>query len=263
MEIWLKFMSENYKINIKHACNGGEQVIIVDRKSIKIDGYCEQTKTMYQFHGCYWHGCNKCYEENTINRFNQYSMKYLYNRTLAIDELIKRKGYNLVTIWEHEFDGNKDMKNITLNEYDLVEPPKIRQDGFHGGRCEPIKLIYDLKNKELKGKYIDVVSLYPTVMYYDRYPTGHPIKVSKPKQYDNNWFGLVYCKVLPPRNLYLPVLPYKQKTKQTSKLLFGLCRCCMARIDAKCTHFNTNKGKIKCNESCTVKACNSARLQEN
>ena len=164
---WLKFMSENYKINIKHACNGGEQVIVVDGKSIKIDGYCEQTKTMYQFHGCYWHGCNKCYEENTINRFNQYSMKYLYNRTLAIDELIKRKGYNLVTIWEHEFDGNKDMKNITLNEYDLVEPPKIRDDGFHGGRCEPVKLIQDFKSKSVKGKYIDVVSLYPTVMYYD------------------------------------------------------------------------------------------------
>ena len=80
------------------------------------------------------------------------------------------------------------MKSIKL---DVVEPPKIRHDGFHGERCEPIKLIYDFKNKKVKGKYIDVVSLYPTVMYYDRYPTGHPIKISKPKQHDNNWFGPV------------------------------------------------------------------------
>jgi len=72
-------------------------------------------------------------------------------------------------------------------------------------------------------------------------------------------FGFVYCKVLPPKNLYQPVLPYKQKTKQTSKLLFGLCKCCMVRIDAKCTHFNTNKGKIKCNEGCTVKACQQCK----
>ena len=36
---WLKFVSENYKINIKHACNGGEQVTIVNGKSLKIDGY--------------------------------------------------------------------------------------------------------------------------------------------------------------------------------------------------------------------------------
>jgi len=257
---WLKFMTENYQINTKHACDGGEQVIIVDGKSLKINGYCEETKTICQFHGCYWHRCNKCYEENTINRFNQHSMKYLYNRTLAIDEFIKRKGYNFITIWEHEFDRNKDIKKITLNEYDLVKPPKIRQDGFHGGRCKPVKLIYDFKNKDVKGKYIDVVSLYPTVMYYDRYPTGHPIKISKPKQYDNNWFGLVYCKVLPSRNLYLPVLPYKQKTKQATKLLFGLCRCCMARIDAKCTHFNTTKDGIKCDSSCKIKACPKCKV---
>jgi len=56
-------------------------------------------------------------------------------------------------------------------------------DGFHGGRCEvgsphckPVKLIYDFKSKGVKGKYMDAVSLYPTVIYYDRYPVGHPTK---------------------------------------------------------------------------------------
>ena len=129
----------------------------------------------------------------------------------------------MVTIWEHEFDKNKEMKSIKL---DAVEPPKIRDDGFHGGRCEPVKLIQDFKSEGVKGKYIDVVSLYPTVMYYDRYPTGHPERILKPEQYDMNWFGFVYCKILDPRGLYLPVLPYKQKTKQATKLLFGLCRMC-------------------------------------
>ena len=84
----------------------------------------------------------------------------------------------------------------------MVEPPKIRDDGFFGGRCEPVKLMYDYKHKEVKGKYIDVVSLYPTVMYCDRYPVGHPSKISRPVKYDNNWFGFVYCKVLPPK-LYI------------------------------------------------------------
>ena len=40
-----------------------------------------------------------------------------------------------------------------------------------------MKLIYyDFKSKGVKGKYIHVVSLYPTVMYYDRYLVGHPSK---------------------------------------------------------------------------------------
>jgi len=42
--------------------------------------------------------------------------------------------------------------------------------------CEPVKLIYNFKSKGVKGKYIDDVSLYPTVMYYDRYPVGHITK---------------------------------------------------------------------------------------
>jgi len=42
--------------------------------------------------------------------------------------------------------------------------------------CEPVKLIYDFKSKGVKGKYIDAVSLYPTVMYYDRYPVRYITK---------------------------------------------------------------------------------------
>ena len=172
-------------------------------------------------------------------------MGYLYQRTKNIEEALKAK-YNVVTIWEHEFDRNSDMKNVTLTEYDLVEPPKIREQGFYGGRCEPTKLIYNFEAKNTKGKYIDVVSLYPTVMYFDKYPVGHPERIVKPNNYDKNWFGFIYCKVLPPRGLYLPVLPHKQKTKQAQNLLFGLCRTCMSRLNAKCTHFNPTKNNIEC-----------------
>jgi len=34
----------------------------------------------------------------------------------------------------------------------------------------------------------------------------------------------------------------------------------MARIDTKCTHFYTNKGKIKCNSSCSTKACQQCKI---
>jgi len=103
---WLKHKAQTENINIKHACNGGEPVIRISGKTYKVDGYCEKTNTIYQFHGCYLHGCKSCYEELTINRFSQYNMKYLYKRTMAIDDLIKSNRYNLVTIWEHEFDKN-------------------------------------------------------------------------------------------------------------------------------------------------------------
>jgi len=40
-----------------------------------------------------------------------------------MDELIRNNGYNLVTIWEHEFD--RDMRNMKLNEYDLMSTLKL------------------------------------------------------------------------------------------------------------------------------------------
>jgi len=62
-------------------------------------------------------------------------------------------------------------------------------------------------------------------MYYDTYPTGHPERISKPEQYDMSWYGFVFCKILAPRGLYLPVLPYKQKTKQATKLFLDYAEC--------------------------------------
>jgi len=73
---------------------------------------------------------------------------------------------------------------------------------------------------------------------------GHPERISKPEQYDMTWFDLVYCKILPPRGLYLPVLPYKQKTKQATKLLFGLCRTCMDRCQMYAFQYNQRRDEM-------------------
>ncbi|CAI6354262.1 unnamed protein product [Macrosiphum euphorbiae] len=71
---------------------------------------------------------------------------------------------------------------------------------------------------------------------YDYYPIGHPDKISEPKVFDKNWFGLIKCKVLPPNNLYHPVLPIKVKMEKNVKLLFPLCYKCASEQIKKCTH---------------------------
>ena len=55
-----------------------------------------------------------------------------------------------------------------------------------------------------------------------KFPTGHPQIYIKDecKQIDiKAMFGLVKCKILPPRDLYFPVLPIRCD----GKLLFYLC----------------------------------------
>ena len=110
------------------------------------------------------------------------------------------------------------------------------QDAFFGGRCNVIKLTYDFAEDE-KGKYVDFVSLYPTVDFWKPYPVGHPEKILSTGKFSKEWFGFVKCKVVAPRSLYHPVLPVRMKCGDAEKLSFPLCRKCAETKDERvCYH---------------------------
>ena len=49
---WLSYTAEKEGIRIQHARNGGEKRV----GNYYLDGYCEETHTVYEYQGCYWHG---------------------------------------------------------------------------------------------------------------------------------------------------------------------------------------------------------------
>ena len=84
----LKFGNDEFKIGI-----------------YKADGYDEKTKTVYEYHGCYWHGCIKCTkgeENNYFNSKNGKTFKELYEKTQEKKNYIIDQGYNYVEKWECE-----------------------------------------------------------------------------------------------------------------------------------------------------------------
>ena len=97
---WLNSIIEKENIHIQHAENGGEYYI----ETIgKVDGYCEDTNTVYEFHGDYWHGNPKIYESEDYNERSRKTYGELYKNTLDREEKIKSLGYNLITIWECDY----------------------------------------------------------------------------------------------------------------------------------------------------------------
>ena len=56
---WLEWEAKQRGIHIHHArCgHGGERKIL----GARVDGYHPETKTVFQYHGCFWHGCKQCY----------------------------------------------------------------------------------------------------------------------------------------------------------------------------------------------------------
>ena len=230
---WLRWRSEMYHVHIQHAMNGGEHFIPTVGK---VDGFCEQTNPVYEFQGCFWHRCPKCYTADRINPVLQRDMIELQRTTGLKNQRIRDLGYNLVEVYECELSKNPDFKKWCKNNtIDIVTPLNPR-DAFFGGRTNVPKLTYQFKPGE-KGRYVDFVSLYPTVNFFKEYPVGHPIKIYNPKQYDPKWFGFVQCKIEAPRELYHPVLPVRLRCGKSDKVLLPLCRtCATTQQHEKCEH---------------------------
>ena len=242
--IWLNYMSKAKNLNIQHALNGGEKKLTIDDKTYKVDGFCKETNTVYEFYGCFWHGCPNCYKPNIINTKNQKDMGTLNDLTIEKRENIKSAGYNYVSTYECQLNKNKEFQKFAKDfDQEIVEPLNPR-DCFYGGRTNTTKLLYDFKENEC-GRYVDFCSLYPSVQFSKKYPIGHPTKIFKPEKYDKSWYGLIKCKVVPPRQLYHPVLPQRIKVDNYEKLIFTLCKkCAETRNQNKCDHSDNERSFI-------------------
>lgn len=101
--VWLNDIMKKENIFIQHAENIGEKEIIINKKKIKFDGYCEKTNTVYELHGCFFHGNPNIYKSTDINPLNKKTFGELYNETIKRENIIKNAGYNLITIWESDY----------------------------------------------------------------------------------------------------------------------------------------------------------------
>ena len=230
--------------NIKHALNGGEKKLTIGNKTYKADRFCKDTNIVYEFYGCFWHGCPNCYKPNVINSKNQKDMGTLNDLTVEKCDTIKNAGYNHVSTYECQLTKNKEFQKFAKNfTQEIVEPLNPR-DAFYEGRTNPTKLLYNFKENEC-GRYIDFCSLYPTVQYYQKYPIGHPTKIFNPEKHDISWYGLIKCKVIAPRKLYHAVLPQRIKVDNYDKLIFTLCKTCTeTRNQNKCEHSDNERSFI-------------------
>ncbi|XP_035226307.1 uncharacterized protein LOC118198678 [Stegodyphus dumicola] len=178
---WLDYVAYTENIKIQHALNGYGECKI---GGVSVDGFCEEKKTIYQFHKC------------------------------GSTSLSKKK-------------KTSDTLKTFLETHGLQDRLNPR-DAFFGGRTNAVKLYY-----EGSAKYVDFTSLYPWVNKYCVYPVGHPKIITENFEDIEKYFGIVKCRIIPPRELYLPVLPHRCN----GKLLFPLCRSCAENLQqSTCRH---------------------------
>lgn len=70
---------------------------------------------------------------------------------------------------------------------------------------------------------------------------GHPRIITENFDEIENYFGVILCRVVPPRGLYLPVLPYRCQ----NKLMFPLCRTCAETTQqSTCKHKDDERALV-------------------
>lgn len=77
--------------------------LYIGNSYIKPDGFDSKTNTIYEFYGDYYHGNPRIHNSELINHKNNKTFGELYKKTLEREELIRRAGYKLVTIWENDW----------------------------------------------------------------------------------------------------------------------------------------------------------------
>lgn len=243
---WLEVMKHLMNWDIKHAGNGKEYRLF---GNIKVDGITFDTNppTVFEYLGCWWHKCEKCFPIQSRKTDEKISFGLKRDADRIRFEKIEKNGYNLITIWECEFDEvikkHKSISDYIKSLKHIHDSPLDVRDGFFGGRCNSVRLYHKTAPNE-KIHFYDVCSLYPYVLKYCAMPIGHP-KILIGSDIEGrtplNTEGIFKLKILPPKDLYHPVLPIEMH----QRLLFILCyTCSLNKIKSACNHEDKDRAFI-------------------
>ena len=103
--------------------------------------------------------------------------------------------------------NDKDLQHLYSKLYARLEAINPC-DAIFGGRTNATTPFYEPKEYETL-KYVDYTSLYPYTCKYGIYPLGHP-EIYYGEDIPDSVQGLLKCKMVPPSNLFHPVLPIQK-----------------------------------------------------
>ena len=110
---WIEKQSELIGRHIHHALcgHGGEYYVYLyagkeknsHAREIPVDGYEPKSNTIFQYHGCKWHGC-PCQKRKERNSLEEALIgeERRYAKTIELEKKMKEQGFKIVSVWECE-----------------------------------------------------------------------------------------------------------------------------------------------------------------
>lgn len=159
----------------------------------------------------------------------------------------EKESFILKTFQQQRGSASRMGKILPLT-IDRISP----RESYFGGRTECFLRYASFENNVQDLMYEDIISLYPSILLCKNeefFPVGE-YEVIRPgidcgyvnaKQLVENFNGLAKVTILPPRDLLIPVLPYR--TKQ--KTIFALCRTCVESFEIS-TSWSSARTSVTC-----------------
>lgn len=85
--------------------NRQHRIKIPGRKTLIVDGYDQATNTVYAFLGSFWHADPRVTDHNETHPIIGRLNKDIYDDTMKQLEVMRSSGYNVVHIWEHDYEA--------------------------------------------------------------------------------------------------------------------------------------------------------------
>ena len=121
---WLRYRAHIDDVCILHQYNNGE--VALGGKQIHVDGYFPDSKTVYQFHGCYWHG-HVCHLTKSVLT-TEAGKKWIQERsenTIQTTAYLKGLGYKVIEQYECKWRALREESSCyQCKEHWVVKKPE-------------------------------------------------------------------------------------------------------------------------------------------
>ena len=163
---WLCLMQGKERNFIQSRYNMGER--FVAKYSYKVDGFCEETNTVYEFEGCFWYGCDAC----NVNRNADGSLREIHpiknipfsqirEATWEKKQALTAEGSRVVSIRECEWLRMR-------KQFEIVSFLKTLKCVLPKHQLSFEKIVKGIKNKELFGFLIVDIHTLEDLKYFCR-----------------------------------------------------------------------------------------------
>jgi hypothetical protein len=127
MYFWMDLISRRDHVHIHHKLNSGEEKRV---GPYLLDGYVNgPEKIAYEFYGCWYHGHGDAcplFRGRNLSDKNRKLMKERLERTQKRAQYLRDQGYEVISVWECDYEENHSMNAVLSGIPDSYLPPFSR-----------------------------------------------------------------------------------------------------------------------------------------